>query len=131
MTAGRWFAPALLDRYGRVVVVRCLAILAIGGTILFVAGSPPVAFVGTLLWGVGASLGFPVGLSAGADDPRLAAARVSVICTVGYSAFFAGPALIGYLGDRVGVLRALSVVAVLLGLAAIVSTSVRPLSVER
>ena len=74
----------------------------------------PVAFVGALLWGLGAALGFPVGMSAAADDPAMAAARVSVVASIGYTAFLAGPPLIGFLGDHVGVLRALTVVAGLL-----------------
>jgi MFS family permease len=128
MTVGRWFGPALLDRYGRVPVVRILALIGITGVALFVfAPSPAPAFAGTLLWGLGASLGFPVGMSAGGDDPYRAAARVSVIASIGYCAFLAGPPTIGFLGDHVTVLRALAVVAVLLGLAAAVAPSVRPL----
>jgi predicted MFS family arabinose efflux permease len=128
MTAGRWFGPALLDRYGRVPVVRVLALVGIAGVALFVFGTAPVhAFAGTLLWGLGASLGFPVGMSAGGDDPRRAAARVSVIASIGYCAFLAGPPTIGFLGHHITVLRALIVVAVLLGLAALIAASVRPL----
>ena len=74
------------------------------------------------------SLGFPVGMSAGADDPARAAARVSVISSIGYCAFLAGPPLVGFLGQHVGVLRAQAAVAVLLGLAALVAGNVRPLS---
>jgi predicted MFS family arabinose efflux permease len=128
MTVGRWFGPGLLDRYGRVPVVRVLAAVGIAGVALFVyAPSPWLAFVGTLLWGLGASLGFPVGMSAGGDDPRRAAGRVSVIASIGYCAFLAGPPAVGFLGDRVSVLRALVVVAALLGLAALIATTVRPL----
>ena len=127
MTAGRWFGPALLDRYGRVPVVRAMALLAIAGLVLFVfAPVTPLAFVGTLLWGLGVSLGFPVGMSAGADDPQLAAGRVSVIASVGYCAFLAGPPLIGLLGDHVTVLRAMTAVAVLLGLAVLTTDAIRP-----
>ena len=54
---------------------------------------------GAALWGVGAALAFPVGMSAAADDPKHAAARVSVVSTLGYIAFLAGPPLLGYLGD--------------------------------
>ena len=70
--------------------------------------------VGIVLWGVGASLGFPVGMSAAADDPLRAAARVSVVSTIGYAAFLAGPPFLGFVGDEVGTLKALLVVAVLL-----------------
>jgi MFS family permease len=66
-------------------------------------------------------------MSAGGDDPARAAARVSVIASIGYCAFLAGPPVIGFLGDRITVLRALIVVAALLGLAALIAAAVRPL----
>ena len=127
MTAGRWFGPGILDRYGRVPVVRAIAVLAVVGLVLFVfGGATPVAVAGALLWGLGTSLGFPVGMSAAADEPALAPSRVSVVASIGYCAFLAGPPLIGFLGDREGVLRALTVVAVLLAVAAAVAGSLRP-----
>lgn len=127
MTAGRWVGPALLDRYGRVPVIRALIVLALGGLLLFVfSGATPVAFVGALLWGVGVSLGFPLGMSAGADEPRRAASRVSVIASIGYCAFLAGPPLIGFLGQQYSVLKALTAVAVLLGVAALITGNLRP-----
>jgi predicted MFS family arabinose efflux permease len=125
MTAGRWFGPRLLDRYGRVPVVRAISVLAVAGLALFVFGHwMPLAFVGVLLWGAGVSLGFPVGMSAGADEPAHAAARVSVIASIGYCAFLAGPPLIGFLGQQFTVLRALTAVAVLLAVAALVAGNV-------
>ncbi|MFC0505229.1 MFS transporter [Micromonospora costi] len=132
MTIGRWFGPALLDRHGRTRVVRVLAVIGIAGVALFVFGPSPVhAFAGTMLWGLGASLGFPVGMSAGGDDPRRAAGRVSVIASIGYCAFLSGPPVIGFLGDHLTVLRALTVVAVLLGLATLLAGTVRPLPTAR
>jgi fucose permease len=129
MTLGRWFGPGLLDQYGRVPVIRALTVLALLGLVLFVAGQwTLVAFVGAALWGVGVSLGFPVGMSAGADDPARAAARVSVISSIGYCAFLAGPPLVGFLGQHVGVLHAQASVAVLLAVAALVVRNVRPLA---
>jgi cyanate permease len=66
-------------------------------------------------------------MSAAADDPARAAARVSVVSSIGYTAFIAGPPLIGLLGEHAGILRALFVVlgALLLGLLA--AGSARPL----
>jgi hypothetical protein len=52
-------------------------------------------------------------MSAAADDPARAAARVSVVSTLGYTAFLAGPPVLGFLGGLVGVLPALLLVAVL------------------
>jgi predicted MFS family arabinose efflux permease len=132
MTVGRWFGPALLDRYGRVAVVRILAVLSLAGLMLFVFGpTVQTAFAGALLWGIGASLGFPVGMSAAADDPAKAPARVSVVASIGYCAFLGGPPLIGFLGDHVTVLKALSAVAVLLAVAAAAAGALRPLIVEQ
>ncbi len=131
MTAGRWVGPGLLDRYGRVLVVRALALVSVVGVVLFVFGpTTPVAFAGALLWGVGVSLGFPVGMSAGADDPAMAAGRVSVIASLGYCAFLAGPPLLGFLGQQFTVLRALIALVVLLGVAALLAGSVAPLQVR-
>lgn len=127
MTTGRWFGPGLLDRYGRVAVTRATACLAVLGLVLFVfVPSTPAGFGGVVLWGAGTSLGFPVGMSAGADDPARAASRVSVIASVGYCAFLGGPPLIGFLGQHLTVLRAMTAVAVLLALAALIAGNVRP-----
>jgi cyanate permease len=89
------------------------------------------AFAGALLWGLGTSLGFPVGLSAAADDPRHAAARVSVVASIGYLAFLAGPPLLGLLGDHVGVLHALLAVVAVSIPALLVVPATRPLPGQR
>ena len=128
MTTVRWLGPWLLDNYGRVPVVRGLIVVAIIGLVVFAFGpSTPVAFAGAVLWGSGVSLGFPVGMSAGADDPARAAPRVSVISTIGYCAFLCGPPLIGFLGQHFTVLHALTVVIVLLALAGAIAGAVRQL----
>ena len=128
MTAGRWTGPNLITRFGRVVAVRILAAVGIAGILLFVLG-PTVtsAFAGALLWGAGASLGFPLGMSAGADDPALAAPRVSVIASIGYCAFLAGPPFIGFLGNHVTVRYALLAVGVLFTVSMVISGAIRPL----
>jgi cyanate permease len=66
-------------------------------------------------------------MSAAADDPAAAAGRVSVVASIGYCAFLAGPPLIGFLGEQAGVLKALNVVAGLLAVAALVAAALRPL----
>ena len=128
MTTGRWFGPDLLDRYGRVPVLRVSALAALVGLLLVVFGTGlPMAMAGAVLWGLGAALGFPVGMSAAADDPRHAAGRVSVVASIGYVAFLAGPPLIGLLGDHVGVLRSLTIAAGLMAVGLLVAGACRPL----
>jgi MFS family permease len=115
MTAARLAGQRALDRWGRVPVLRVTMALGAAGALLVVfGGSAPAAAAGAVLWGAGASLGFPVGISAAADDPARAAARVSVVTTIGYTAFLAGPPLLGALGSRFGVLNALLVVSIVL-----------------
>ena len=49
----------------------------------------------------------------------------SVVSTIGYAAFLAGPPLLGFVGDQVGTLDALLVVAVLLVPAALAVPAAR------
>jgi fucose permease len=129
MTIGRLVGGSALERFGRVAVLRATAAIALAGLLLVaLGGSTPVALCGALLWGVGASLGFPVGMSAAADDPARAAARVSVVSSIGYTAFLAGPPLIGLLAEHAGILRALFVVLGALVLGLLASGATRPLA---
>ncbi|MET7822908.1 MFS transporter [Micromonospora zamorensis] len=115
MTIGRTAGTVALDRWGRVPVLSgTIGLAVVGASLAVLAGSGPVAIVGVALWGLGASLGFPVGMSAAADEEAHAPVRVSVVAVIGYTAFLGGPPLLGLLGDEVGTLRALLVVPLLL-----------------
>ena len=132
MTLGRLFGGQAVDRVGRVVVLRVTAALALAGLLLVVLGdAPAVALAGAALWGLGASLGFPLGISAAADDPARSAARVSVVTTIGYTAFLAGPPLIGLLAERSGILDALVVTLGALVLGLVLAGAARPLTTGR
>lgn len=128
MTAMRLLGTGLLDRYGRVTVLRIVSALSLVGLLIFgLAPTLWLAAIGVAFWGMGAALGFPVGMSAASDDPRRAPARVAVVATIGYSAFLAGPPLIGLLAGHLGYRHALLAVAVpvIIGLAVI--PAARPL----
>jgi fucose permease len=126
MTVGRLLGVRLLDRFGRVPVLRGSAALAAVGLLIVIFGpTPGIAIAGSVLWGLGSALGFPVGMSAAADDPRTAAARVSAVATIGYFAFLVGPPLIGFLAEQVGILNSLLVVLVLVAVSGVVSYAAR------
>jgi len=126
MTVGRLGGVRLLDRFGRVPVLRVSAALAIVGLLMVIfVPNLAIAIVGVVLWGLGASLGFPVAMSAAADDARTAAARVSAVATIGYFAFLVGPPAIGFLGEHFGLLRGLLLVLVLVAIAAAASGAAR------
>lgn len=115
MFLGRVVGPVVLDRYGRAPVLWGSAAAAFVGILLVVFGGHVLLVgLGIVVWGLGASLGFPVGMSAAADDPLRAARRVSVVSTIGYTAFLAGPPLLGLLADHIGTLETLLVIAALM-----------------
>jgi MFS family permease len=126
MTLGRLGGPLALDRFGRAPSMLASALVATTGVLVVVwTGVAALAVVGIVLWGLGAALGFPVGMSAAGDDPARAARRVSVVSTIGYGAFLAGPPLLGFVGDHVGTLDSLLVIAVAMVPAALLVSSVR------
>ena len=125
MTIGRLLGTRWLDTYGRVPVLRITFAFAVLGSLLVIFGNAWLAFLGAAVWGVGVSLGFPVGMSASADDPARAGARMSVVATIGYLAFIAGPPALGFLGDHVGVLRSLLAVGTMALLVQLILESVR------
>lgn len=128
MTLGRWAGSRALDLFGRIRMLWCCAAAAVIGIVVTVyAGDLGPAVVGIGVWGFGAALGFPVGMSAAADDPLRAPARVAVVSTVGYTAFLCGPPLLGWLGDHVGTLHSLLVIAALMVPAAVAALATRPL----
>lgn len=128
MTAMRFFGGRAIDVYGRVAVLRASMAAAAAGLGLFVfAGNIWLATAGAVLWGVGAALAFPVGMSAAADEPRHAAARVSVVSTLGYISFLAGPPLLGYLGDANGIRLALLAIGVPILVALLLAGAAKPL----
>ncbi len=129
MTGMRFVGTNLLDRYGRIAVLRLCGGLSMVGLLIF-GLSPwlPFALFGVVLWGLGAALGFPVGMSAASDDPVRAPARVSVVSTIGYSAFLAGPPLLGLLAEVVGYRQALLAIAVPVVLGLLVVRAAAPLA---
>src|SRR5690625_3703667 len=68
--------------------------------------------IGIVLWGLGAALAFPVGISAASDDPLRAARRVSVVASIGYASSLAAPPLIGLVADNLGYRNTLLLIAI-------------------
>jgi len=126
VTLGRSLGSVIVDRVGRPGALRAAA-ATVSGVVLFALGpSVWTAFTGALLWGTGAALGFPLTLSAGADDPVHAADRVGVITSIGYCGFVGGPPLIGFLAGHVALAPALLVVAVFMAGSVPLARAARP-----
>ncbi|RQP12229.1 MAG: MFS transporter [Microbacteriaceae bacterium] len=125
MAAGRFAGPAAIMRFGRVAVLRACAVLAVTGLLLVVASPVPAFAVGAaLIWGIGASVGFPIAISAAADGAADPERRVGQVVTTGYLAFLVGPPLLGTLGDVIGLRGAIVVVLVMVAVVVVVAGSV-------
>ncbi|MEU0424515.1 MFS transporter [Streptomyces canus] len=111
MTLGRFSGTYFLGRFGRAAVVRASAASgAVGLLLVIFSDNALVAATAVLFWGLGASLGFPVALSAAGDSGPDQTARVSLVAIIGYVAFLVGPPALGFLGDHYGLRSAMVVV---------------------
>jgi len=123
----RIFGGPVVDRLGRVRTIRLTTALGVVGVVLFiVGGSPWLVLLGVLLWSVGVSMGFPLGMSAAAESGPNPAARVSVVASIGYFANLAGPPAIGLLAESVGLLNSLWLIVALMVAAFAVAGVMRP-----
>ena len=123
----RIFAAPVVDRLGRVMTIRLTTALGLAGIVLFiVAGNRWIVLLGVVLWAVGVSMGFPLGMSAAAESGPDPAARISVVASIGYFANLAGPPVIGALAQSVGLLSSLWIIAALFVAAFAVAGSLRP-----
>lgn len=125
MTVGRFTGGWFIDRYSRVMVVRSSALMgALGIALIIFVDNAWVAGVSVLLWGLGASLGFPLTISAASDTGPDAPTRVSVVAITAYLAFLVGPPLLGFLGEHYGLRSAMLVVLSMVLIAATVARAV-------
>lgn len=126
MTVGRFIGGRFVDRYGRVAVLAASAVVSAAGMALVVfVDNQIVAAAAAILWGLGASLGFPVAISAAGDSGEHTAARVGLAATIGYVAFLVGPPVLGFLGEHYGLRSALIAVLVLVLAAAFITPAAR------
>lgn len=128
----RLFGNGLFDRHTRVSVLRLSVALGLVGLLLF--GLSPwlwLATIGIALWGLGAALAFPVGISAASDDPLRAARRVSVVASVGYPSSLAAPPLIGLAADHLGYRNTLLLIAIPAAIGFLIASKAAPLPGSR
>nr|WP_272956082.1 MFS transporter [Actinopolymorpha rutila] len=129
IATGRLTGGRLIERLGETWVLSGGAVLAAAGVLTTAwAGSLAVAFAGLLAVGLGLANMFPVAIArAGAiGGPR----GVGLASTIGNTGMLAGPPLIGFLADQVGLRTALSTVAVTALVAAVIGLVQRSLRVR-
>ncbi|WP_340698291.1 MFS transporter [Cellulosimicrobium funkei] len=128
MTVMRLAGTRLIDRFGRVTVLRASGVASIAGLVLFgFAPTLPLAAVGVVLWGFGAALAVPVGIAAASDEPLRAASRVSVVSAFSSMASLAAPPLLGLAAEAMGARHALVLIVAAMVLSVLLARQVAPL----
>jgi MFS family permease len=123
VAAGRFGGDHLKSRFGAASVARAAGLSALFGiAILVLAPALPLALFGFAIVGLGASVGFPLGVSAAASlTDRPASANVATLSFVALTGFLVGPPIIGFLAEltnlRVGLAGLLPFLALSLLLA--------------
>ena len=103
ITLGRFLGDAVNRMAGPVRLARMTIGLAIVGiVILAIPVSPPIAYLGFALVGLGVSTTFPLGMSAVSGlQPAYQAANISIVTTIAIMGFLVGPPMIGFLADAI------------------------------
>lgn len=128
MTVMRLLGTRLIDRFGRVTVLRASGVTSIVGLVLFgFAPTLALAGVGVVLWGFGAALAVPVGIAAASDEPFRAAGRVSVVSAFSSMASLAAPPLLGLAAEAMGARHALVLIVGAMVLSVLLARQVAPL----
>ncbi|MEY2737611.1 MAG: hypothetical protein RL683_729 [Actinomycetota bacterium] len=121
MTLVRFFGGGLTDRYGKAFTLRLTGLLGILGLLILIAKfSVYTAWIGAGLWGAGVALAFPLFLSAAGELPN-PAKKVAAVSSFGYAAFLAGPPLLGFVGQAIGVVNMYWVVLTFIAVSVVVA----------
>lgn len=123
MTAGRFTGGPIVDRIGTKCSLMIMGLVGLVGIVLFILGDNIwMLGAGALLWGLGSSLGFPVGMSIAASrSDHLGPRAVSVISAFGYGAMLSGPPVIGFVADVIGLPQALWLIVTILVISLIIT----------
>lgn len=101
LAAGRLIGDALKVRLGVVGIARLTLGLAIAGLLMLILPLPIwFAYLGFACLGLGASVGFPLGVSAvAALDDTYEGANIAIMSSVAICGFLIGPPVIGFLAE--------------------------------
>jgi MFS family permease len=102
VAAGRFGGDWAKSRIGAPLLARLSVLLALLGiAILAIAPNFTIALLGFGVIGLGASVGFPLAVTAAADlDPSRASTNVATLSFIALCGFLVGPPLIGFIGEH-------------------------------
>ncbi|WDZ79748.1 MFS transporter (plasmid) [Ensifer adhaerens] len=128
VAAGRFAGDRLKASYGPVTVARACGIASIAGLLLVVV-SPAAwaALLGFAAMGFGVSVGFPLAVTAAADQKdRPAAASVAILSFIALLGFLLGPPLIGLIAEHSDMRFGLAVLVPFLAVSLLLTGRLKP-----
>ncbi len=119
----RMAGDRLKQRFGPAPLARTLALFGLAGVIVIViAPNELVAIGGFVLLGIGASVAFPLGVTASLGAPgRNASSNVATLSFIALTGFLVGPLLIGSITQLWGIRAGLGVLFPMLALSALLA----------
>ena len=111
MAAGRFLGDGLSARFGPVTLVRAGGILAATGlAVALVFGQPVAALIGFGCVGTGFATVVPMVFTAAGRTPGISpGVAIASVTTLGYLGFLAGPPVIGFVAELIGLREALGI----------------------
>lgn len=127
MLVGRFAGDRVIQRFGRVRVMRIAGIVsALGMLAGLLPGSIPAAILGFSILGIGLSVVIPIAYSAAGSTPGIPSGRaVAAVATIGYTGFLAGPPVLGWIAKLVTLQGALLLIAAALVVIALMAPLLR------
>ncbi len=133
MALGRLVADRLTVRWGGPgILLRCGVLASAGVGLALAAGEPAAAIAGFAVLGAGVAPIVPTVFRAGGTTPGVPAGQgIAMVSRLGYFGFLAGPPIIGFAAEAVGLSVALAVVPVLLLAVSALSGAAGPVPPDR
>lgn len=127
MAGGRFVGDWLTAKLGPVRLVRLSGVLAAAGLSLSLfTSNPMVALLGFIGVGAGFATVVPIIFSAAGRSPNVpSAVALSAVTSMGYFGFLAGPPLIGFVAEVIGLRGALGLIVLMSLTLVVLASSVR------
>jgi fucose permease len=127
MAVFRFTGDRLADRFGPVLLGRFCGVIGVAGVFaVILADNLAVAVAGFAALGVGASVGYPLAVSAAAAlGDRSPATNVASLSLIAYTGSLVGPPLVGFVAEGAGLRWGLAAIVPLMVLSALFAGSLR------
>lgn len=128
MAAGRFWGQALTARISETRMIEIATVMTIVGLgVASFAATPPQAYVGFAIFGLGVSVIGPLGLAlvGRLAPPALRTAAIARVAVMGFFGFFVAPSVMGFVAHFASLAAAFLVIAALLGLLPVLTVALK------